>query len=264
MSDLQPEQGNLRSVRRAVTALELIADAGELGVSELGRRLGVHKATASRLVATLAERGLLERDPRTEKVHLGFGLIRLAGSAMAGLDIVRVAHPILEDLAEDTCETVNLGVRADDAVVYIDQVTGTRSVVAVSWVGRRTPLHATSNGKVLLAFMEPDDRERFLRRPLAAMTARTVTDPDGLREQLDRTIARGYAQTLEELEEGLNAVAAPIRQADGRVTAALSVSGPAFRMRPVDLPRIARRTMEAADAVSRRLGYVERRSPGGH
>src|SRR6478736_8988678 len=85
--------GNLRSVRRAVTALELIAEAGELGVSELGRRLDVHKATASRLVSTLAERGLLERDPVNEKYRLGFGLVRLAGAAMAGLDIVREAHP---------------------------------------------------------------------------------------------------------------------------------------------------------------------------
>jgi DNA-binding IclR family transcriptional regulator len=260
MSDGHGDEGNLRSVRRAITALELIADAGELGVSELGRRLGVHKATASRLVATLAERGLLERDPRTEKVHLGFGLIRLAGSAMAGLDIVRIAHPIADDLAEDTGETVNLGVLADDAVVYIDQVTGTRSVVAVSWVGRRTPLHATSNGKVLLAFAEPDERERLLEHALAPMTPRTVTDAAELRRQLEQVVARGYAQTLEELEQGLNAVAAPIRQADGQVTAALSVSGPAFRMRPVDLPRIARRTMEAADAISRRLGYVDRRT----
>jgi DNA-binding IclR family transcriptional regulator len=133
----------------------------------------------------------------------------------------------------------------------------------VSWVGRRTPLHATSNGKVLLAHMEPADRDRFLARSLPSMTSRTVTDAAELRRQLEQIVTRGYAQTLEELEEGLNAVAAPVRQADGRVTAALSVSGPAFRMRPVDLPRIARRTMEAADAISRRLGYVERRSPSG-
>ena len=87
-----------------------------------------------------------------EKYRLGFGLVRLAGAAMAGLDIVREAHPVLEGLAERTRETANLGVISGDSVVYIDQVTGTRSVVAVSWIGRRTPLHCTSNGKVLLAF----------------------------------------------------------------------------------------------------------------
>ena len=252
--------GNLQSVNRALRALELIAEAGQLGVTELGRRLGVHKATASRLVATLAERGMVERDPITEKYRLGFGLIRLAGAAMASLDIVRTAHPVLEELADRTHETVNLGVLSNEDVVYIDQVTGTRSIVAVSWVGRRTPLHCTSNGKVLLAHMPAGDRAARLDGELASMTPRTITDPGALDRQLDEIVRRGYAQTVEELEEGLNAVAAPVRQADGSVTAALSVSGPAFRMRPMDLPRMARLVMDGADAISRRLGYVERRT----
>ena len=93
---MRDDTGNLQSVRRAIRALEAISDAGELGVTELGRRLGIHKATASRLVATLADRGLVERDPVSEKYRLGFGLIRLAGAAMASLDIVRTAHPVLE------------------------------------------------------------------------------------------------------------------------------------------------------------------------
>ena len=255
--------GNLQSVTRALRSLEMIAEAGELGVTELGRLLGVHKATASRLAATLAARGLVERDPLTDKYRLGFGLIRLAGAAMAGLDVVSSGHPILEDLAEKTRETVNLGVISSDAVVYIDQVAGTRSIVSVSWVGRRTPLHCTSNGKVLLAFMDVAERDRFLRRPLERPTPRTVAEPEALLEQLREIRVRGYATTMEELEEGLNAVAAPVRQADGEVVAALSVSGPAFRMRPVDLPRIARLTIDAAAAVSRRLGYVERRRTSG-
>ncbi len=260
-SDGTPVGGNLQSVNRALRALELIAEAGELGVTELGRRLDVHKATASRLVATLAERGLVERDPVTEKYRLGFGLIRLAGAAMASLDLVRTARPIIEDLADRTRETVNLGVLSGDAVVYIDQVTGTRSIVAVSWVGRRTPLHCTSNGKVLLASLGDAERDRMLSVPLERTTPGTIVDPDTLRGQLAEIRLKGYAQTMEELEEGLNAVAAPIHRADGETVAALSVSGPAFRMRPIDLPRIGRMTMEAASAISRRLGYVERRRP---
>jgi DNA-binding IclR family transcriptional regulator len=258
MSDTAEEPTGLRSVRRALRSLELIAEAGELGVTELGRRLEVHKATASRLAATLAERGLLERDPSSERYRLGFGLIRLAGAAMAGLDIVNSSRVTLEDLAELTHETVTLGVVSGDEVVSIDQVSGTRSIVSVSWVGKRTPLHTTSTGKVFLAFMQDAERERRLTEPLERATERSVTDVAQLRTQLEEVRRRGYAQTLEELEEGLNAVAAPVRGADGQVVAALSVSGPAFRMRPVDLPRIARLTMEAAGAVSRRLGYVER------
>ena len=254
------EPTSLRSVNRALSALELVADAGELGVTELGRRLGVHKATASRLAATLAERGLLERDPQTDRYRLGFGLVRLAGAAMARLDLVSSARATLDDLAERTHETVTIGVLSHDDVVSVDQVTGTRSIVSVSWVGKRTPLHTTSTGKVFLAFMGDDERERRLAEPLEAATPRSVTSPETVRTQLAEIRRRGYAQTLEELEVGLNAVAAPVRQGDGTVIAALSVSGPSFRLRPVDLPRIGQQTIEAADAVSRRLGYVERRS----
>jgi len=252
--------GNLQSVRRALRALELISE-GECGVTELGRKLGVHKATASRLVATLAERGFVERDPVTEKYRLGFGLISLAGAAMGGNDLVRTARPIVEDLADRTRETVNLGVVSGDAVVYIDQVTGTRSIVSVNWVGQRTPLHCTSNGKVLLAAMSEAERARLLKGDLARLTPKTITDRKVLRSQFSEIVARGYAQTMEELEEGLNAVAAPIRGIGGDVVAALSVSGPAFRMHGVDLPRFGRATAEAAAVISRRLGYVERNRP---
>jgi DNA-binding IclR family transcriptional regulator len=256
---MRNERGpGLQSVSRAVRSLELIAEAGELGVTELGKRLGVHKATASRLAATLADRGLVERDTATERYRLGFGLIRLAGAAMAGLDLVSTARPVLEDLAETTRETATIGVLSGDDVVSIDQVTGTRSIVSVSWVGQRTALHTTSTGKVFLAFMDEAERDRRLARKLERSTKRTIVDRAHLETQLAEIRRRGYAQTLEELEEGLNAVAAPIRRGDGEVAAALSVSGPAFRIRPVDLPRVGRLTMEAAEAISRRLGHVER------
>jgi IclR family acetate operon transcriptional repressor len=257
-ANASPERAGLQSVTRALRSLELIADAGELGVSELGRRLGVHKATASRLAATLAERGLIERDPDTERYRLGFGLIRLAGAAMAGLDLVRTARPLMEDLADRTRETVNLGVLSGEDVIYVDQATGARSIVSVSWVGRRTPLHCTAAGKVLLAFASPSERERLLSKPLTAETPRTIVDLPALLAQLEGVRTRGYAQTQEELEDGLNAVAAPVRQADGHTVAALSVSGPAFRVRPIDLPRLGRLTVDSAIATSRRLGFVGR------
>jgi DNA-binding IclR family transcriptional regulator len=263
MRDQQESGGNLQSVRRALRALELISEHGELGVTELGRKLDVHKATASRLIATLAERGFVERDPISEKYRLGYGLISLAGAAVGGNDLVRAARPILDDLAERTRETVNLGVLSGESVVYVDQVTGTRSIVSVSWVGQRTPLHCTSNGKALLAYSTDSERERLLRTPLTRLTPRTITDMKKLRSQLAEIRARGYAQTLEELEEGLNAVAAPVRGMGGDVVAALSVSGPAFRMRGVDLPRLGRLTADAALAISRRLGYADRGARAG-
>jgi IclR family acetate operon transcriptional repressor len=253
----------VQSVARAIRILELLGEEGELGVTELGRRLGVHKATASRLVATLGDRALVERSATSDKVRLGFGLIHLAGAAMEGLDVVRQSRPVLEGLAERTRETVNLGVLDGDGVVYIDQFAGTRSIVSVSWVGRRTPFHCTSNGKVLVAHLEGPDQDRLLAAPLERLTPNTIVDSARLRAQLLEVKARGFAQTVEELEEGLNAVAAPVRRADGEVVAAVSVSGPAFRMRPAELPRIARMVMEATEAISRRMGYVERRQSVG-
>jgi len=253
--------GNIQSVSRALESLEIIAEEGEIGVTDLGKRLGVHKATASRLAATLASHGLIERDPHSDKYRLGLSLIYLAGAAMTGLDLVTTARPIVQGLADQTRETVNLGVAHADAVVCIDQATGTSSIVSVSWVGRQTPIHCTSNGKVLLAWMPPREIDRLLKKPLDQRTPASITDPAKLRTQLEEIRSRGYAQTIEELEEGLNAVAAPVRRADGEVAAALTVSGPAFRIRPIDLPRIARDTMEAAATISRRLGYSSSKPP---
>jgi len=263
-SPIGQAQTVVRSVKRAVSILEMLAESDEeLGITELGRRLGVHKATASRLVATLADRGLVDRNPVTDKVRLGFGLIHLAGAAIASLDVVGHARPFLQDLADHTRETVNLAVLDGDQVLNVDQIAGTRSVVSVSWVGHRTPHHCTSNGKVLMAHLDDTQRDRLLALPLEARTPRTITDPVRLRAQLDEVRARGWAQTIEELEQGLNAVAAPVRRADGVVVAAVSIAGPAFRMRPAELPRVARMAMDTAAAVSRRLGYVERSQPVG-
>jgi DNA-binding IclR family transcriptional regulator len=254
------DEGGLRSVNRAIRALEIIAENGELGVTELGRHLGVHKATASRLAATLSDHGLLDRDPVSGRYRLGFGILRLAAAAVADVDLMMLGRPVEEELAEVTRETVNLGVRSGDGVVYVDQVNGARSIVSVSWVGRRTPLHCTASGKVLLAWTDDTDRDHILATPLERATEKTETDPGALRAQLTEVKRRGWGQTVGELEEGLNAVAAPVFRGDGTVLAALSVSGPAFRLRAVDLARVARSTVDAAAGISRRLGFREDRS----
>lgn len=245
----------LQSVRRALRTLDLIADAGDLSVSELGRRLGVHKATASRLAATLAASGVIERDPATERYSLGYGLIRLASAATAGMDVLATARPLMEELAERSRLTVTLGIEDGDTVVYIGQASGARSIVTLNWVGQRTPMHASASGKVLLAFTDHSQRERILRGRLEKLTPRTVVDRRALETQLEEVRRRGYAQIVEELEPGLNAVAVPVRRADEAVVAALSISGQSFRLRPIDVPRYGRLALDAALAMSRRLGY---------
>ena len=250
----------MQSVGRAIRILELVAEhPGQLGVTELGRRLGVHKATASRLVSTLAGGGLLERDRATDKYRPGFGLVRLATTAVADLDLVRKARPVMERLAEETQETVNLAVLDGREVVNIDQVAGSHAVVNVNWVGRRTPLHCTSNGKILLAHLPATERDRILAGPLDVRTPRTIGDPDVLRTQLRQARRQGYAFTVEELELGLNAVAAPVRGPGGAVVAALSVAGPAYRVTTARIPDLAGIVVQAGTEISRRMGHAERR-----
>jgi IclR family acetate operon transcriptional repressor len=250
----------VQSVGRAMRILELVADQpGRLGVTELGRRLGVHKATAFRLVSTLVEGGLLERETASDKYRPGFGLVRLATTALAELDVVRQARPVLQGLAEGSQETVNLAVLGGHEVVNIDQVAGSHAVVNVNWVGKRTPLHCTSNGKILLAHLPQGERERVLAGPLARRTSRTIVDPELLRTQLHEARARGYAYTVEELEVGLNAVAAPVRGPGGEVIAAVSAAGPAYRVTAARIPKLARAVVEAAAEISRRMGTAERR-----
>ena len=254
----------VQSVGRAISILETLAEGpGELGVTQIGRRLGVHKATASRLMATLAEHGLVERNSVTDKYRLGFGLVRLATAAAGKLDLVQQARPVLEQVAEESGETVNLAVLDGDDVVNIDQITPGHLVVNVNWVGKRTPLHCTSNGKVLMAFLPDVERKRILARRLPRMTERTIVDPLALQRELSEVRARGWAHTVEELEIGLNAVAAPIRRSGGSVVAALSVSGPAYRVTRERISELGPMVTSAANRISGRLGHVERGDPVG-
>lgn len=243
-------------VERVVDVLELLADEGaDLGVTEIGARIGVHKATASRLLGTLAGRGLVAQDPDTGRYRVGLGLVRLAGATLADLDVVRAARPVLEDLSERAHETTNLGVLDQEEVVYVDQVTGQHAITMANWIGRRSPVHASSSGKVLMAFGDPELRERLLRGRLVRLTDHTIVDRDALSAQLVDVARRGYAQTVGELEERLNVVAAPVFSAGGRAIAALSISGPAFRLPARDQPRLGSLVRDAALDVSRRMGY---------
>lgn len=244
----------VQSVDRALSILEILEREGWMGVTTLARELRIHKSTAFRLLATLEQRGMVEQHVETQKYRLGFALVRLASAVRAGLDLTRSARPVCEWLSEQTGETVNIAVLEGGEVVNIDQVNLSPSVVSVDWLGRRTGLHVTSTGKVFLASLPDRVREDVLRGGLERMTDRTITDPDRLRAELDTIRRRGWGSTEEELELGLNAVAAPVRGADGSVLAAICVSGPMFRLTHERVSDIGLLTADAAQQVSRRLG----------
>ncbi|OSZ58698.1 IclR family transcriptional regulator [Streptomyces pharetrae CZA14] len=245
----------MQSVDRAVSVLEILARSGEAGVTEIADELGVHKSTAFRLLGVLENRGLVAQAKDRGKYCLGAGVLRLAGAAAVRLDISQEGVPVCRELADELGETVNIAVLDDDAAVNIMQARGTASVTAQNWLGRRTPLHATSSGKVLLAHMPPTLREGLLARSLPRFTERTITGASMLRGELEAVVEQGYGATVEELELGLAAVAAPIRAHDGEVIAAISVSGPVYRLNSDRLPELARRTVAAGAELSRRMGY---------
>jgi DNA-binding IclR family transcriptional regulator len=267
----------IRSVDRAIAILDLlassagrepadhreVADFAGLSGAEVARDLGVHRSTALRLLGTLERHALVERDPRTAKYRLGRRLPQLARVVTGELDLRHVARPVCERLAATSGETVTLDVLDGDEIVPIEQSTGSTSFVSVNWLGRRTPVHCTASGKVILAFALEPIRQRLLARPLEPRTPRSIVDVAELEKQLSAAREAGYARTFEELEVGLDAVAAPVFSADGDILAAIDISGPAHRLQAGGGPDFVGLTKEAAADLSRRLGFRGRNSRRG-
>jgi IclR family transcriptional regulator, acetate operon repressor len=219
-----------QSAERVLALLKTFDDTRtELGVAEIARALDVHKSTASRLAAALERAGFLAR--AGQRYRLGVEVIRLGTVALRSFDLVATMQPAMEKLSQRTGETVNLAVPDGTDVLNVAEVPSTYILsCSGGWTGRRTRPHAVANGKVLLAY-------GALPLPLAMerYTARTITDPAALAGELAAIRRDGYATAVAELEEGLVAVAAPVFDPAGTCVAALSVSGPEFRMLPETL-----------------------------
>lgn len=244
----------VQSVDRALTVLEILAKRGVAGVTEIAVELGVHKSTASRLVAVLESRGFVEQLTDRGKYRLGFGIARLAGALTVHRDLAHEGRGACEALAADLGETVDLAILDGGRVINISEVRGPAAVAVHNWVGQSTPPHATSSGKVLLAHVPGLDLAELLGPSLQRYTDSTITDLEALERELDVVRQRGWACTVEEYEVGLNALAAPVRDHDGTVVAAISVSGPSYRLAREDFPKAAARLLEAAAEFGRRLG----------
>src|SRR3954468_22232190 len=242
---------SVQSVDRALTILELLARDGEAGVTEIAADLGGHKSTASRLLATLENHRLVEQVGDRGRYRLGIGNLRLAGATTARLDLVTESRPVCRQLAADTGETVNITVRSETSALYLDQVAGSSAVQSHNWVGQHIPLHATSNGKVLLSELTDAELKRAVPS-LPRVTDRTVTSRSKLKAELGEVREIGYALAVDELELGLTAAAAPIRSAHGDIIASMSISGPTFRLTGDKLDATIPLLVAAATEVSHR------------
>lgn len=255
METTERKNSFVQSVDRAITVMKLLSDRGWSGVTEVANESGIHKSTAYRLLTTMRDRGLVQQDAATEKYRLGFGLVTLANSVTADLDVARCSRPVCDRLAEQTRETVTVAVLDGDDAVILHQSNSRSSALSVDWSGMHTPLHATAAGKIFLRYMPEDQRRRILRRPLQRYTENTVVSSKTLREGLEHDHGRDYWYAIEELEAGLNAIAVPVRCAGDVVVAAVSVSGPAFRMPPESFPEVGELCVRASQEISRCLGY---------
>lgn len=229
----------------------------ELSVMELSRRLNLHKSTVSRMLSTLQHEGLVGQNTKSGKYHLGLGLIGLAGVALGRLDARAAAQPYLKDLVEQTGETVNLLVRDGHECVVIERANSPQPIRYMGWIGRRSPLHCTGSGKVLLAFMTIPERLALLPNPLPAYTAKTITSLAQLELSLAQVCQDGYAIVHEEYEEGFSTLAAPVFNHRGDVVGALTISGPTYRLGDGQLESFITPLLITTNKVSADLGFKQ-------
>jgi len=247
----------LSSVANALRLAKSFSEAEpEMGISALAARLGLAKSTVHRLATTLVEYDMLEQNAETGKYRLGLALFELGTLVRRKMDVMNEAQAQIHALADATGETLQLAILDHQSVLYI-RIRESRLAVRMSTgLGSRAPAHCTSVGKVLLAYQPAEVVERVIEAGLPRFTDNTITDPARLREELAGVRLRGYAIDDEEIEVGLRCIAAPIRDHSGSVVAAISVAAPVQRMTKKAVQSTVLPVTAAAEAISRRLGYL--------
>ena len=247
----------MQSVDRAVSVLEILAQRGEAGVSEVAADIGVHKSTAFRLLAALEERELVEQTQDRGKYRLGFGILRLASAVPGQLDVTQQARGVCEQLAGQLGETVNIAVRRSHFVVNIDQARGPSTVATHNWVGELTPLHATSSGKVLLAYMTPEERRNMLAR-------RGLSDSPAIRSRRNGNSRRRsrppHATDMRFRSRNSKRGSPPslrLYMTTPAVSLRRSVSGPVYRFTEERMREVAPDVVAAAAAIGNRMGHLD-------
>jgi len=248
----------IQAVSHALDLLEQFHDdVDELGVTELSKRLKLHKNNVFRLLATLESRGYIEQNKATENYRLGLKSLELGQTFIKQMGLLRQAKPILEKLVADCNETSYVAIFKEGYIVYLDVVETDLTVRVVSRVGSRLPAYCTAAGKVHLAFMSDEEVDATLPAgELKQFSPNTFSNRDALKRELRLVAEQGYAIDNEELDPGVRCVAAPIRDYTRRIVGAVSISGPSMRLGD---DRIAKElvplALQAAEELSTRLGY---------
>lgn len=255
--------GLVTAVMHAVDVLNALSrDESPLGVNEIARSVGLHKSTVSRILATLQVNQLVERSQASGRFQLGVGLVALAGPMLSNLDIVKLARPTLEVMAEESGETVSLCLWDGRQAVSVHQALGARAVKHFAPPGRRNPAHCTATGKAFLACLPAADVAKLLSGHLESYTRHTITDAQELSRQLDGVRHRGFAVNEEEFVLDVCAVAAPIRDLRDDVVAVACVTVPKYRFTPDHREFLTDLILRNAGGLSRRLGHAGSKRDG--
>ena len=254
-------QNLVQTIERASQILDILGQSQHgISIRELSTKINLPKGTIHRLLSSLLYFGYVRQDPKTRNYFLGFKLVELGNLLLGQLDLRKEAEPFLRDLAEGTKETIHMVIMDRDEVVYIEKVEfeqNSGGLRMASRVGLRNPIHSCAVGKVLLADFSDEALDHFLRgKNFMKRTENTMTDPIQLKEHLKLVRKQGFAIDDEENEKGIRCVAAPIRNGEGKVVAAISISGPAFRVtKKIIQESLKKEVMETADHISQRLGF---------
>lgn len=253
-------ESKVNSVDRALVILEYLGtQTKEVGVRELGQAIGLSKSSVHRILQTLRARGFVKWNPDNARYSLGMRAFEVGCGILRSMEAHAVAKPLLEQLVANVGETAFLGVLDDAELVFIDKIDGRRSVRMYADIGSRRPLHATAIGKALLAHLDRAEADRIIAaKPLSRHTKNTITDPEALRQELEKIRRQGYAEDNEEMEDGLYCVGAALFSYSGKPVAAISVSVPKIGQQPLQKDRLIKAVQQAAQEISAKLGYTGR------
>jgi DNA-binding IclR family transcriptional regulator len=248
----------IQAVDHALDLLEQFHDeVDELGVTELSKRLKLHKNNVFRLLATLESRGYIEQNRVTENYRLGLKTLQLGQTFIRQMGLLRQARPVLEWLVEQCNETSYVAILKDLHIVYLDVVETNLTVRVVPRVGARLPAYCTAAGKIQLAYMTDEELDNYFpTRELKGFTANTITDKETLKKHLQVVAEQGYAIDNEELDIGVRCVGAPIRDYTRRIVGAVSISGPSMRFSDERLEKeLIPLVIKAGEEISTKLGF---------
>ena len=246
----------LSSVTPAIHLLKTFSeDESELGISELAKRLGIAKSTVHRLASALLDEGLLEQNAISGRYRLGIGLSSLGSQVRSRLNVASEAKPILNEMRVKLSENARLAVLGGRNVVFIHDFESNEGIHLRSVTGQYRPAHSVAEGLCLLSGLRPPQFEAFVAEPMEARTPNTVTTAEALAERVRRIKRVGYAIEDEECDLGTRCIAAPVRDAEGRIIAAIGLAGPRLRLKKRNFPGIAEQVMSYAQRLSEKLGY---------